>query len=190
MPLIVGANSNEASVLKRLATNPQMLRGLAGHQYDALRKAYGDSLDETEFQRQALGDAIFVAPSRWVARQAASGQPAYLYYFTYVNSRKRTRADGANHGSEIPYIFQSWSGTVLERFMSHEDKAFSDLISACWINFAKQGVPHCPGLDWPAYRPESDIQMVFGPSPHTAVPQRAAAFDILVGEFEQRAANK
>src|SRR3546814_3361912 len=81
-----------------------------------------------------------------------------LYHFDYVAAARRDRAKGAAHGSEIPYLF----GT-LDYFASvagavgDEDRRFGEGISACWVGFAKTGVPGCALVrDWPRYDAASD----------------------------------
>lgn len=159
VPLIVGANSNEASVLATLGVPTAALGAAVGDRMPALRKLYGPETPDAEFTRQALGDVVFVAPSRWLAAATSQGRPSYLYYFSYVAAARRAAVPGANHGSEIPYVFRSWAKIpVLARVMSDEDKAMSDLMSACWVAFAKTGRPDCaPALAWPAYDPVTDL---------------------------------
>jgi para-nitrobenzyl esterase len=182
VPLVVGANSNEASVLSTLGVPAGALAAAVGDRMSALRPLYGDGTSEAEFTRQALGDAVFVAPSRWIAAATAKGQPSYLYYFSYVAAARRGAVPGANHGSEIPYVFKSWEATpVLARLMTPEDRAMSDLMSACWVSFAKTGRPDCgPSLPWPAYDPKADLQMEFSARSGVRKVSRAAALDLLV----------
>lgn len=187
VPLMIGANSNEASVLSALGVPKASLRRVVGDRMDELQALYGEATPEEEFVRQAMGDAVFVAPSRWVAAQAADGAPSYLYYFSYVASRRRGSVSGANHGSEIPYVFKTWEGTTLARFLSPQDRRMSETLSACWVSFAKVGAPSCPGAPtWPAYSPEKDLQIEFGEVISVGTPQRAAAFDLLVEQFMRR----
>src|SRR3546814_7088976 len=99
-------------------------------------------LADDELARQVLGDAWFVAPARWLAARTSAGAPSYLYHFDYVAAARRDRAKGAGHGSEIPYIF----GTLgyfasLAGPVDDEDRRFGEGVSACWVAFAKNGVP-------------------------------------------------
>lgn len=182
VPLIVGANSNEASVLSTLGVPTGALAAAVGDRMAALRPLYGAETSEAEFTRQALGDAVFVAPSRWVAAMTAKGKPSYLYYFSYVAAARRAATPGANHGSEIPYVFKSWEATpILARLMTGEDKAVSEMMSACWVSFAKAGRPDCgAGTPWPAYDPATDLQMEFSTQSGVRKVSRAAALDLLV----------
>jgi para-nitrobenzyl esterase len=185
VPLLIGANSNEASVFSTLGVPANALQAAVGAQLPAIAKLYGEGLPEAEFTRQAMGDVVFVAPSRWVAAAAASGSPSFLYYFSYVAAARRAAVPGANHGSEIPYVFHTWTNTpILARAMTEQDKAMSRMMSACWVAFAKTGRPSCaPAPDWPAYDPRTDQQMEFGLEVKIGKPARAAAFDLLTASF-------
>jgi para-nitrobenzyl esterase len=184
VPLLIGANSNESSVLTTLGVNAAALAGVTGPRMAELRKLYGDVTSDAEFSRQAMGDLAFVAPARWIAGMASSGAPSYLYYFSYVAAARRSVTPGANHGAEIPYVFKSWVNMpVLARVMTAQDKAMSNMLSACWVAFARTGRPACAGApEWPAYMPDSDQQTEFGTDVRVGKPSRAKAFDLLVSQ--------
>ncbi|HET9159574.1 MAG TPA: carboxylesterase family protein, partial [Caulobacteraceae bacterium] len=188
VPLIIGANSNEASVVTNLGVQPNALAAAVGPRMAELRKAYGETISDQEFTRQATGDLVFVAPSRWVARAASKGAPSYLYYFPYVASVRRDQAPGANHGSEIPYVFGTWRQTpLLARVMSDQDRQTSQIMHACWVSFAKTGKPSCPPAPaWPAYDPKTDMVMEFGTKVEAKKVAKAAAFDLLTQGFPIR----
>ncbi len=188
VPLVIGANSNEASVLTTLGVPTGALAAAVGPRLAALRRLYGDATSEAEFTREAMGDVVFVAPSRWVAGATSSGAPSWLYYFSYVAAARRAALPGANHGSEIPYVFKSWTGMpLLARAMTADDKAMSTMMHDCWVAFAKTGRPACaPAPEWPAYDPKTDLQMSFGVDVKVEKPPRAAAFDLLTAQFPQR----
>lgn len=183
IPLMIGANSNEASVLATLGVPAAAMALTAGDRMEDLRAAYGPVTEE-EFRRQAMGDVVFVAPSRWIAAQAADGKPSFLYYFSYLASMRRGKVPGAGHGTEIPYVFQTWGGTPLARLLTPEDKSMSRMMSECWVTFARTGKPSCAGAPaWPAYDAARDVQMEFGETTSAGKPARAAAFDILIDQF-------
>jgi para-nitrobenzyl esterase len=170
-------------VLTTLGVPTAALAAAVGSRMTELRKAYGD-VPEAEFTRQAMGDVVFVAPSRWVAGQMSQGAPSFLYYFSYVAAVRRATLPGAGHGSEIPYVFETWmNAPLLARAMSVADKATSTTMSACWVSFAKTGKPTCPPApDWPAYDPKTDRQMEFGETIKVETPPRAAALDIIIDQ--------
>ncbi|ODU78380.1 MAG: hypothetical protein ABT10_22840 [Novosphingobium sp. SCN 63-17] len=182
VPLLIGANSNEASVILAMGVPPATALTYLGSDQAAGRKAYGAGLPETELARQVLGDAWFVAPARWLAARTARGAPSYLYHFDYVATARRDRAKGAGHGSEIPYLF----GT-LDYFASlagpidDEDRQFGTSLSACWVAFAKGGAPACPLItDWPRYTETDDALALLRPRSAVAVGFRKPQLDHLL----------
>jgi para-nitrobenzyl esterase len=190
VPLLIGANSNEASVLATLGVPAAALSVALGNRLPAFRALYGPSLAEDEFRRQAMGDVVFVAPSRWVAAQASGGAPSFLYYFSYVAMMRRGAVPGAGHGPEIPDVFKTWANTALAKFLSEQDRAMSNTMSACWVAFATSGTPSCAGAPpWPAYTPARDEQMEFGEVITVRQPARREAFDLFVNQFMTLAGN-
>jgi para-nitrobenzyl esterase len=182
VPLIIGANSNEASVLMTLGVAPGAVASFAGDQLPAMRAAYAaPPLAEDEFTRQALGDATFVAPARWIAAQASTYAPSYVYFFSYVAKLRRGRAPGAAHGSEVPYVFQTWDKIpAAAPFVTPEDRSYAAMMSACWTSFAKAGAPSCPPAPaWPAYAPATDAWMSFEAEAKIAPHLRQAPLDVV-----------
>jgi para-nitrobenzyl esterase len=85
--------------------------------------------------------------------------PVWLYRFTYVESVLRGRRTGADHGSEIPFVFDSSRAP----FRTDQDKRVTAAMHGCWAAFAKTGTPSCPGVaPWPAYDPQAEMLMEFG----------------------------
>ena len=189
VPLMVGANSNEASVMRALGVNNRAVAAAAGGRLDELKVAYdADAIGEEEFVRRLMGDYSFVAPARWVAGQTASGAPSYLYHFDYVLKRRRNREPGASHGSEIPFVFKTLTDIPLVgRFATDEDRTMSEILSACWTSFARTSAPDCgPHLAWPAYSAE-DTLMLFDADPGTVSDYRSAQMGIVTELLEARA---
>lgn len=185
VPLMIGANDNEANVITSLGAGAAL--NALGPRLPALRSLYGP-VSEDEFTRQALGDAFFVAPAAWVAAQTASGAPSYLYHFTYVIDRRRGAVAGANHGTEIPFIFQTWDRLPIPpAFITQQDRAFGEMISSCWVSFAHTGVPTCDGApSWPAYSADADRLMLFAPETNIAQQPRRPAIDFILTELTER----
>lgn len=182
VPLLVGANSNEASVIFAMGVPPTAARAYLGPDVAAGRAAYGSDISDEELARHVLGDAWFVAPARWLAHRTAKGAPSYLYHFSYVATARRDRAKGAAHGSEVPYVF----GT-LEYFASlagpigAEDRRFGTALSACWVAFAKSAAPRCSLVPrWPRYDVASDRLALFAPKSGIAAGFRKTQLDHLL----------
>lgn len=163
IPLIVGSNSYEASLVRQL-------QGQA-------------ATDWTDSQG--------TAPARFIAAKSADGKPSWLYFFSYVATAARTPDSmGAAHAAEIPYVFggqmrspgapppAAGSALATPATASDEDKAMAALMHSCWVGFAKTGAPKCAsGPAWPAYSPASGQLMEFGAPSGVRTNFRKAALD-------------
>ena len=187
VPLLIGSNSYEASVLAAFGSSATRLLDGLGEQAAGLRALYaGVAKDDTQLADQAFGDSAFGSGARFVARSvAAQAQPAYLYHFDYVAEKRRGRVPGAGHGSEIPYVFDSTDKlpSIVQMFVTPEDVAMADTLNRYWINFAKTGDPNGSGLPhWPRYGADSDELLLIRPKIEAVAHFRAPQLDF----FQQR----
>lgn len=164
IPLIVGTNSYEASLVRQL-------QGQAA----------------TDWTNGQAG-----APARFIASKSADGKPSWLYFFSYVPTEHRTPDSmGAAHAAEISYVFggqmraagappaAAGSALAAPPVPSEEDKAMAALMHSCWVAFAKQGEPKCAsGAAWPAYKPAADQLMEFGVASGVRTNFRKEALDV------------
>jgi para-nitrobenzyl esterase len=86
-------------------------------------------------------DARFVCPTRTVARNATAGQTdaVYRYFFEYADSPV-----GAVHGLEIPFVFGTFDGILVNGVPyqpTAADLAVSAAVQADWTSFARTGTP-------------------------------------------------
>ena len=139
-PLIVGSNSNEASLIERP----------------------GKPL--VEDARAAFNDKVMGAPARWLAARMSGRAPTWLYYFSYVPERQRGKRPGANHASEIVFFFDSVDQIPGRTpLITASERAEVKLAHACFVAFASSGRPACAG--WPQYTRASDQLLEFGDPP-------------------------
>lgn len=165
VPLIIGINSGEDSLLDveggmanaRASTKPGDLA--------ALRKLYGPGLSDDLVIRNHFRDALGTGAARWVAGRWATQAPAYLYRFDYVDEADRRVRSRAYHGAEIFYVFQTLGRQPADPpAPSPADARLAAEMHARWVAFARTGVPDAPGAPaWPAYSRATDRWMVFGP---------------------------
>ena len=179
VPLIIGSNSFEASLMQSFNIPPDRIIGKLP---PAARQIYAsDASDDTTLAHAVFTDSVMGAPAHWVAAREAGGAPSWLYHFSYVASMQRARVPGARHGSEIPYVF-STGDALASRFgisLSPDDTAMESRMHACWVAFAKTGKPECGGQPWPAYTPANDTLMEFGPTTGPVSGFRKAQYDAL-----------
>ena len=112
-------------------------------------------------QREAFRDEAAWNAREWaLAQTRAGGGKAYLYYFVHeppVTPGQPNR--GAQHGAEIPYVFNSPAASWADA-----DRALADAISSYWVNFATRGDPNGAGLPlWPALQPTTRERLFLGP---------------------------
>ena len=179
VPLMIGSNSYEASLMKAFGIPPAMMLATVPANVKA---AYADLPDDTAKASAIFTDAVMGGPARWVATQESAGHPAYLYHFSYVLDAQRPTSKGAGHASEIPYVFDSWDklGPNGEGVpVSAADEAIAKRVHSCWASFAKTGKPACAGgPEWPAYSTTTDSLMEFDATPHIEQHFRKAKLDV------------
>lgn len=158
VPLMIGWNSGEDTLMgpgplpeAQLAQIP----GIARMVYPKEAAAGDEALARVIFT-----DSVFGAPARWVAGQAAGGNPAFLYHFSYVGQAYRAGRATAGHATEIPYVFRMRASPVGD--LGDGDMGLADLMHGCWSSFIKTGRPACGSPQWPAYTQEGDQLMEFG----------------------------
>ena len=105
-------------------------------------------------------DSHVAAPARWIAQLTATGQPTYLYEFSYVRTADRAHSRGAPHSSELPYVFDSWDKFAPKLELTDEDREVTKIMHSCWVSFAETGKPNCTDApDWPRYSASEDRLM-------------------------------
>lgn len=124
-----------------------------------------------------------------VAATLGRHQPTCHYHFDYLAARRRGSQPEAAHGTEIPYVFQSFDrlGPLPSRIVGAEDRAFARAVSSCWTSFARAGEPACQGLPaWPRHSEASDQTMVFSATSRVEARHRSRQLDLLDEVFEQQ----
>lgn len=165
VPLIIGYNSDEGSLMEAFALKPEtMLTAIPPVAQDYLRNLYDGRADsDAALARRLFADGGFSAPARWIARMQSAKAPAFLYRFDYVTDARRTALKGTPHGGEIPYVFDTLSTIpTLASVLTPADIAQARTVHECWVAFAKSGVPTCAGApQWPGYDDQKDAAMNF-----------------------------
>jgi para-nitrobenzyl esterase len=166
IPLMIGANSGEDSLLSHGDGIKKAMAGVKPDLMKQLHKLYGEKLSDEVVVRDYLRDALVTAPARWVVANWSATAPAYVYRFDHVDERLRPRVSRAGHGSELFYVFQTLGRQPADAVApTTNDQQLAADIHARWIAFARTGSPNPPGLPvWPAYSRASDPWMVFGPN--------------------------
>lgn len=184
VPLIIGTNSDEGSLVKAYADGARAAIQALGSTAPALRAAYGSSASSpSEFHRQAFADVVFNAPARWIAGRHGERAPSYLYCFDYLPTALRGTLPGAPHSLDVAFVFDNLENNQVTP--THEDREMARMMHAGWVAFAKTGNPACEACpDWPAYRRSSDETMVFRPGDTRAVAgYRSKMLDLIAAKL-------
>jgi para-nitrobenzyl esterase len=176
VPLLIGTNTDEGSLVAGVPP-ATFLDRFSSEDLEKARSLYGPGTSDVMLARFLFRDLNFTAPARWIARHASPESPVFLYRFSHLRrSQVRAGLPGAPHGSEIPYVFDSWhesptGGTLL----AAEDRAFATTMHACWVSFAKTGAPACGPSPLTPYRADRNDIIEFGaevaskPDPWSAI---------------------
>jgi para-nitrobenzyl esterase len=196
-PILIGTNSDEGALFATQKTTGEAFEKMIRDQYsagaDALLKTYPHATDAeaNKSNKDIFRDSIFGWPTwAWAKWQSSKGKnKAFVYYFDH---RIPQSPDGANHGTEIGYVFGNLGG--FNGADRPEDRVLSKLISAYWINFAKKGNPNGPDLPvWPAFDEKEQKTMFFDKTPGARlIPNldKIMAFDAYFAKLRQEAKAK
>ncbi|QHM71062.1 carboxylesterase/lipase family protein [Mixta intestinalis] len=184
-PLMIGYNSDEASVLEYFGVNATAviteLRARRPLALKLIRSLY-DEHDDVRLGRKVARDMAFGTMTLLaVQAQQRRGVPGWRYYFDYVseNSRDLCRY-GSWHGNEIPYVMDTLNAEnvqMADRPFTAGDRQFAHRVSEYWLRFAQDATEFSHQLagetPWPAWRSGEDITLRFGMKGEAAiVPQR------------------
>ena len=188
VPLLTGSNADEGTVFPLETTftahvaNAQATHGARAGDFLRLYPA-SDDASAVAAAQDVFRDVTFGRQNwAWVNAQATHGRSAaYYYHFTHplpvehgAYLENRTRAIGATHGAEIPYVF----GTIdaFER-ADETERELARTLMRYWVNFASNGDPNGPGLPaWPRFDPAAPRTMELKPEPDVASIRHAAEF--------------
>jgi len=141
-PILVGTNSHEGRLFSTQKTTSAGFEQMIQRSYalgaEELLKAYPHATDAeaTRSAQDIFRESVFAWPTwAWAKLQSRSGKnKVFVYYFDH---RTPISPDGADHASEISYVFGNLGG--FGGTDGPEAVALHELMSSYWINFAKNG---------------------------------------------------
>jgi para-nitrobenzyl esterase len=174
VPMLVGFNAGELRSLRVLLPPTPATAAEYEKQVRERFKDLGDAYLK-QYPSSNVPDSVLAASrdglygwtaQRLAAKQAAIGQPSYLYFFTHSYP-----AEGADllafHASEIPFVFGQIGpkvqlpGTWPRPPDAAGERALSNAMMDYWTSFARTGVP---SPTWKAYA-EGESYMELGAKP-------------------------
>jgi para-nitrobenzyl esterase len=176
VPMLAGFNSGEIRSLRALA--PQAPANAAAYEA-TIRAQYVDLADKflrlypsdnmPESLLATTRDALYGwTAQRLVRKQAALGQPAFLYIFDHGYPAADAAGLHGFHASELPYVFGTFDGTppLWPKIpAAPQERMLSNAMIGYWTSFARTGKPQAhDASDWPAFSP-SGAYMAFKEAP-------------------------
>jgi len=173
VPMLVGFNAGELRSLRVLL--PPIPASAAEYEkqvrerFKDLSAAYLKQYPSTDVPDSVLAasrDGLYGwTAQRLAAKQAAIGQPSYLYFFTHSYPAEVDLQ--AFHASEIPFVFGQIGpkvklpGTWPRPPDTDEERALSNAMMDYWTSFARTGVP---AANWKPYA-QGESYMELGAKP-------------------------
>jgi para-nitrobenzyl esterase len=160
VPVLVGSNADEATVFGHndVKTVDQykayLLRDTENYSGQEFRAFPATSDADVPAAYLRLENDSFAYGAYSMAQMMTrTGQKAFLYYFTYVETGKRAPL-GAYHGEELNFLSNVFPDDWEH---SQDDEKLGEIVRTYWVQFAKTGDPNVAGVpQWPAYHARKD----------------------------------
>jgi para-nitrobenzyl esterase len=164
VPLLIGSNSDEASVALAFGLQPAALVQKLGAARILVRPLYPGVHDDADLGRQVVRDVAFTAFARRVSVLQAARAPVWRYHFDRPAAAVRGSQPGVAHGGEIPAVFGT--GDLCQCLgvpLSDADRLAWQGVSARWAAFVRGGPPDAgAGPTWPADSRWKPVVLQFG----------------------------
>ena len=164
VPVLAGFNSGEVraqrAFVPRPPESPEAYEAAITARYGDRAEAFLDIYPADDVQGSILAtlrDAIYGwAAERIVRKEAAAGQPAFMYVFDYCYPAAEAEDLCAFHASEVPFVFGNLAPESLPPNWpvpdGEEDRGISDALLDYWTSFAATGRPESAyGPVWSPY---------------------------------------
>ena len=154
LPLVIGSNSDEATVAAAFGVDPaKLVERLRAGKY-LLKALYPGIADDAQLGRETVRDVVFTAYARNIAYLHSRTAPVWRYYFSHVQQGQQGKVPGVAHGGEIPFVMDTSNdcGCLVMPFTG-ADRDFARQVGDYWYAFALSGDPGVAGA--PAWAQDS-----------------------------------
>ena len=147
VPLVIGSNSDDASVVLAFGIDPAQAVQKLGKARVLVKAFYPEVKDERQLGLAMGRDVGFTAFARRIAYLHSQKAPTWRYYFSHAGVG--AGSTGAGHGAEVPYVM----GTTrqcqcLGQPATPLDLAVERRLGDRWFTFAATGKP-AGDVAWP-----------------------------------------
>ena len=186
LPLIIGSNSDEATVATAFGLDPAAVVDRLGAGKILLKPLYPGVNDNAELGRQAVRDLVFTAFAKRIAYLHSQRAPTWRYYFSHVQTALQPQPPGVGHGGEIAFVMGTGdSCRCLGVPFSAADRKVSRDIGDYWFAFARNGTPSAAGAPaWPKDGTRRAQVMEFADTPIVQTNFMQARLNVMIGALK------
>ena len=140
VPLLIGSNSDEASVAAAFGVDSTRLLDQLGRAKLVVKALHPGVTDDAQLSREVVRDAVFTAYAKRIATLHIARAPTWRYYFSHRPAGARAEPGGAGHGGEVPYVHGTTrSCRCLGPVLDAVDDAVAQRVGDAWTGFARTG---------------------------------------------------
>lgn len=140
VPLLIGSNSDEASVAAAFGVDSARLLDQLGRAKVLVKALHPGVTDEGRLGREVVRDAVFTAYAKRIATLHLARAPTWRYYFSHRPAGARAESGGVGHGGEVPYVHGTTrSCGCLGPVLDAADDAVERRVGDAWTGFARTG---------------------------------------------------
>ena len=154
LPLVIGSNSDEATVAAAFGVDPaKLVEKLRAGKF-VLKTLYPGVDDDAQLGRETVRDLVFTAYARNIAYLHSRSAPVWRYYFSHMQQELQGKLPGVGHGGEIPFVMDTPDDCAcLVTPLTAADRDFARQAGDYWYAFALSGDPGVAGA--PAWAKDS-----------------------------------
>ena len=147
VPLVIGSNSDDASVVLAFGIDPAQAVQKLGKARGLVKAFYPEVKDDRQLGLAMGRDVGFTAFARRIAYLHSQKAPTWRYYFSYTGMGAGSA--GAGHGAEVAYVMGTTQQCqCLGRPAKPLDLAVERRLGDRWAAFAATGKPE-GSIAWP-----------------------------------------